>query len=116
MNLEEKIKEWVATDNQVKLYQQKIKELKGFRGDISTEILDFVETNHLDNTTIRISDGKLRFQNNRITTPLTFKFIKKCLSECIENDRQVDQIIEYIKESREIRYVPDIKRYYSKTN
>ena len=43
MNLEEKIKEWVATDNQVKLYQQKIKELKGFRGDISTEILDFVD-------------------------------------------------------------------------
>ena len=77
MNLEEKIKEWVATDNQVKLYQQKIKELKGFRGDISTEILDFVETNNLDNTTIRISDGKLRFQNNRITTRNALRFYSK---------------------------------------
>ena len=84
--------------------------------EITHEILDYADSNNLSHATINISDGKLKFQNNRIATPLTFKFMHKCLSQCISNEKQVNQIIEYIKENREIRYVSDIKRYYNKTN
>ena len=62
---------------------------------------------------IQISDGLLKFQNNKVTSPLTFKFLKQCLSECIENEEKVEQLINYIKEKREVKYVPDIKRLYN---
>ncbi len=116
MELEDNIKHWVSIDNQVKLLQSKMKALKEERGRFQNAIINYVETNELNHATIKISDGKLKFNQNRITTPLTFKFVRLCLSECIDKEEYVDQLINYIKEKREIRYVPDIKRYYDKKN
>ena len=116
MELEDDIKQWGTIDNQVKLYQEKIKKLKENRNNISNKILNFVDENNLNCATINISDGRLKFNNTRVTTPLTFKFLEKCLKQCIQGEKQVEQIIKYIKENRDVRYVPDIKRYYNKTN
>ncbi|GAF93567.1 unnamed protein product, partial [marine sediment metagenome] len=58
--------------------------------------------------------GRLKFQQTKITNPLTFKFVEECLHECIENTDNVKHIIKHIKEKRSIRMVPDIKRFYNK--
>ena len=63
----------------------------------------------------KLTDGKLKFQNTRVTAPLTFRFLEECLNECINGEEQVKQIIKYIKSKREVKYVPDIKRSYSQT-
>ena len=39
----------------------------------------FAEENNLENATILISDGKLRFHTIKTTPPLTFKLIKLVL-------------------------------------
>ena len=64
------------------------------------------------NATVKISDGKLRFTSSRQTPPLTFKHIEECLTKCIQNPEQVEKIMTYIKETRDIKYIPDIKRTY----
>ena len=63
---------------------------------------------------ILISDGKLRFQTIKSPQPLTFRFIKECLSECLSRSEEVDQIIHYIKNKRDIQYKKDIRRIYTK--
>ena len=113
MSFEEKIKDWVASDNKIKRYQEAIRQEKNQRNDISTEILNYVEMENMDHTQIQISDGILKFQNNKVTSPLTFKHLKQCLNDCIGDEEKVEQLINYIKEKRDIKYIKDIKRLYN---
>ena len=112
MSFEENIKQWVSLDNEIKILTDKVKELRELKQNHSEIILQHVETNNLSSATVQISDGKLKFTPNRQTTPLTFTFVEKCLNKCIGNPEQVKQIITFIKESREVKYTPDIKRTY----
>ena len=114
MEFSDKIKKWVEIDNQMRVYQERMKELRLDRNDIADNILEYIETNNLGDAVIEISDGKLKFNNTKQTSPLTFKFVKQCLNECIGNPANVDKIINYIKEKRVVHYTKDIKRQYSK--
>jgi hypothetical protein len=110
----ESVKEWVAADNMVRLYLDKIKELRSERNEIAEQILVYADKNNLGNAVIEISDGRLKFNNTKISSPLTFKFIKSCLKDCISNPSDVEKIMDYIREKRDFRYIKDIKRHYSK--
>tara|TARA_Y100000992_G_scaffold107160_1_gene69782 strand:- start:306 stop:656 length:351 start_codon:yes stop_codon:yes gene_type:complete len=112
--LESQIQQWVALDNKLKQYNDKAKELRNARNSISEHITSYVETEQLTNATVEISDGRLRFQNTKVTSPLTFKFIEQCLNEVIGDESKVTQIIDYIKEKREVKYNTEIKRFYNK--
>ena len=113
MSFEQNIQQWVLLDNQIKKLTDKVKELRELKNNQTETILQHVETNNLSNATVQISDGKLKFASIRQTTPLTFKFVEDCLNKCIGNSEQVEKIINFIKESREIKYIPDIKRTYA---
>lgn len=114
MSFEKKIKEWVAMDNQMKLYLEKIRELRGERNDLTDLLTHYANNNNLGNAIVQISDGRLRFQHTKITNPLTFKFIEECLHDCIGDPQHVKKIITFIKEKRTTRTMPDIKRFYVK--
>jgi hypothetical protein len=113
MSFEENIKKWVAIDNQLKTLNEKTKELRETKNNMEENIINYVRTNKLSNAVVSISDGKLKFVNTKQTAPLTLKYVEECLAKCIKSEEQVKYIINYIKESREIKYVPDIKRYYA---
>jgi hypothetical protein len=111
MSLEENIKKWVSLDNQIKTFTDKTKHLREEKNGLEENILQYIEKNQLKNATINISDGKLRFVSTKQTAPLTLKYIEECLGKCIANSAQVQQIMKVIKESREVKYTEDIKRY-----
>ena len=91
--LSQSIKEWVNYDNQLKKYCEKVKELRNNRNIISKkDIFDFVETNQLQNAVVEITDGKLKFQNVKQTSPLNFKFLEECLKDCISDTQEVLKI------------------------
>lgn len=109
----ESIKQWVAIDNQIKKHNDRLRELRSQRGDIQETILEYVDTNSLSNSTVRISDGKLKFAQSRQTAPLTLRYVEDCLHKCIHDESDVKAIMQYIKKSRETKVYPDIKRSYS---
>ena len=113
MSFEQDIQNWVIIDNQMKLLSDKMKELRDKKNAISQKINTHVETDKLENTSIKISDGRLKFIKVRDTQQLTFKYLETCLSEIIKNEEQVKKIVEYIKNKREVNYIPEIKRLYS---
>lgn len=113
MSFEENIKKWVAIDNQLKTLHEKTRELRETKNNMEDNIINYVRTNKLTNAVVSISDGKLKFVNTKQTSPLTLKFVEECLAKCIKSEDQVNQIMTYIKDSREVKYVPDIKRYYA---
>jgi hypothetical protein len=110
-NFEENIQRWVLIDNQMKMLNEKIKELRDKKNDLTQTIMDQADENNMGSPTIQISDGKLKFTNTRISEPLTFKYLEKSLSEIIRNEGQVKQIIEYIKKNREVKVVQELKRF-----
>ena len=116
MNFEESVKDWVSTDNLIKLHLEKIRELRSKRNGITDTLITYTEDKNLGQPIIQISDGRLKFQYTKTTNPLTFRFIENCLQDCIENTEQVAQIIQFIKSKRSVRMVSDIKRFYNKTN
>jgi hypothetical protein len=112
MSFEENIQKWVTLDNQIKMLNDKLKELRENKNSICNNILQHVDEKNLENATVKISDGKLQFTSIRQTQSLTLKYVHDCLIKCIGKQEQVDAIMKYIKESRDIKYIPDIKRTY----
>ena len=113
MNFEQTIQQWLLLDNQIKIYNEKLKELRNKRDNIEEKISQHAINNNLTNSTIKTSDGKLKFVNTKITSPLTFKYLEKSLGEIIKNTQQVTGIMNHIKNNREHRVEHELKRYYN---
>lgn len=111
MNFENQVQQWVSIDNQLKQINEKVKELREKRNKLEENITNYVSSNNLSNASIKISDGRLKFINTRVPEPITFKYLEKTLSEVIKNESQVNLIMEYIKQKRNIKIVSEIKRY-----
>ena len=113
MSFEQQIQQWVSIDNQMKILNDKLKELRDKKNTISEEINTHIENTQLSNASVKLSDGQLKFIRVKETQQLTFKYLETCLSEIIKNEEQVKKIVEYIKNKREVKYVPEIKRLYN---
>lgn len=111
MSFEENIKKWVSLDNQLKSINEKVKKMRDDKNSTEEIIMNYVEQNEIKNATINISDGKLRFTTTKQTPPLTLKYVEDCLMKSINNEGHVKQLMKVIKESREVKYSSDIKRY-----
>jgi len=108
------IKTWVEIDNELKVLNNKARELREERRDVQEEIMEYVQTEKLSNTTVNISDGQLKFANVRQQSALTYTHVKNCLMDCIQSEDDVKKIMKYIKQKREVKFIPDIKRSYKK--
>ena len=113
MSFEQNIQQWISVDNQMKQLTDKIKELRDKKNTLNDAIFNHVENSNLSNATVQISDGKLKFIKTKDTQQLTFKYLETCLHEIIKNEEQVNKIVEYIKNKRDVKYVPEIKRFYA---
>ena len=111
MSFESQIQQWVQIDNQLKQINEKAKDLREKRNTLEQNITIYAASNNLTNSTVQISDGKLKFANTKVQEPLTFKYLEKTLNEVIKNESQVKLIMEHIRQKREIKIVPEIKRF-----
>ena len=112
MSFEEDIQNWVVIDNNVKELNERLKELRNNKNELSEKLLEYASDNNLTHKIIEITDGNLKFQTRKQPSALTFTFIEKCLSDCISNEDHVKQILHYIKEKRESKYINELKRTY----
>ena len=110
-SFEKKIQEWVSLDNEIKELTDKIKLIKDKKNLVGTNILNYVEENNMNNTNIKIGNEKLKFVKISTTQTITFKYLEKCMKEMIKNEEQVNKIIGYIKQRREVKQQIEIKRF-----
>jgi hypothetical protein len=112
-SFEDKIRAWVKMDDELRRCQEQTKQLREKRNQIASSIHNYVASNELNNATVNISDGRLKFVKTQIPQSLTFKFIEECLSEIITNKESVEEILNHIKSRRTMKSTQDIKRFYS---
>lgn len=111
MSFEGQIQQWVLIDNKLKQLNENVKELREKRNNLEETITTYASTNNLSNSTIQISDGKLKFANTKVQEPITFKYLERTLGEVIKNESQVKLIMEHLKQKRTSKIVPEIKRF-----
>ena len=111
MSFESQIQQYVSVDNQIKILNEKLKTSRDTRNVLTERLTSQAITNNMINSTINITDGKLRFTDVKVQPPLTFKYVERVLGEIITNKTQVAQIIENLKQKREVKIIKDIKRF-----
>ena len=111
MSFESQLAQWVSIDNQLKIVNEQTKKLREKRNTLTENITQYASDNNLSNATVQISDGRLKFANTRIPEPLTFKYLERALGEVIKNESQVNVIMSHLKEKRNIKTIPEIKRF-----
>jgi hypothetical protein len=110
MGFEDEIQQWVLVDNKMKILNEQIKQLRDRKNSLEQGIINYASSHNLSNSAIEISDGKLKFTNTKVTQPLTFTYVEKTLGEIIHDEVKVKQIIAHLKQKRESKIVPEIKR------
>ena len=110
---DKQIQKWIEMDNKIKKINVDLKTLREGKNDIETSIMEIVNNKKLLNTSLALPDGRLRFVETKTTNPISLTFIEKCLNELISNKSQVQHILKYMKDKREIKTNPEIKRYYN---
>jgi septal ring factor EnvC (AmiA/AmiB activator) len=110
---DKQIQKWIELDNKLKKINNEIKTTREMKNDLEASIMDIVANKKLLNTSISTTDGRLRFIETKSSNPLSLTFVEQCLHELIPNALQVQHILKYIKEKREIKINPEIKRYYN---
>ena len=108
------IKEWVNYDNQIQQYNKELKELRSNRNNILDSILEYSNNNSLNNHTIQITDGRLKFGYVKQYQPLTLQYINRILNDSLDDTNMVETIMTKIRENRPIKIEQNIKRYNNK--
>ena len=114
-NFVQDVQRWVWIDNKMKLINEKAKELRTHKSTIASNITTYMQDNDLLENKIKISDGELRIFEKKEYTGLTFGYLEKCLGELIADKSQVEYIIKYLKDKREMNIVYELKRTYIDT-
>ena len=111
----ENVKKWVVIDSQLKIVNEKTKKMREIKNEITDGICKYMVDNQLVNNKIGISDGELKIYEKKECSALTFGYVEKCLAELIPDKKQVEYVIQYLKDNRETTNSHDIRRTYNKT-
>jgi acetone carboxylase gamma subunit len=106
------IKKWVLLDSQLKIVNEKTKKMREMKHVLTKQICDYSNNQKINNK-ITITDGELRITEKKEYSPLTFTYLEECLQKIISEQEQVDFIVKYLKDNRQITTVPDIRRTFS---
>jgi len=109
----ENIQKWVAIDSQLKTIHEKVKKARETKHQLMANIYQYVEKKALTNTKIEISDGDLRFCEKREYQPISFGYVEECLEALLKDPKQVETIMDYLHEHREVKVSKDIRRHYN---
>lgn len=110
----EKVKQWAVLEKQLKTVNEKAKELRRQKSELSESICQYMETHPVWNKTIQLSDGHIRMSEKNEYAPISFSYVEECLETLIQDKEQVETIMDYLYEHRESRVVNELKRTYNK--
>jgi hypothetical protein len=108
--LQNYIQKWVAVDNQLLLLQEKTRKMREWKKKLTEKITEELQEKGWENKIFEIPDGELKLQEKTEYSTLSFGYIEECLSELIPDETQVDFVMDYLREHREIKTVLDIRR------
>ena len=106
------VKQWVQIEKELKQANEHIRTLRESKHALTKHICEWLNEKDMANRPIRVSDGELRFYEKKEYQPITFGYVEDSLGKIISDKKQVDFIMNYLRENREITVSKDIRRNY----
>lgn len=94
------LKKWASYDKEIKQQNLIVKNLKDKKEELESALLKYMENNNLTNTQLTLSGHNINY--NKILTPasLSIKIIEEVLSDYLNNQSDVINICNNIKQKR----------------
>jgi len=117
--MESKIVQWVQCDNQLKEYNDKMKEkvkpVKEMRDKLSEEILHEIDIGNVEKS--QIPTFNIQAMNTSIIPTVnnsyegySNKFLNECFSEYFDSDEKAKELITFMKSKRKVEKKYSLKR------
>jgi len=96
------VKRWLTIDEEVAVYEKKIKELKQLKNkQLEPQITDFMREYNIKD--VNTENGKIRCNERKTKRPLNRSNIHDNLTKVIHDDMVVEQAMNLIMNNRDIR-------------
>jgi len=105
------IQKWSLIDAKLRTINDHSKKLREMKAEIETQLHNYMNENNLADKKISIDGAELRFIEKKEYTPLTFTYIELCLDNIIDDKKQIESIIEYIKDQRDLTISKELRRF-----
>jgi hypothetical protein len=109
-DFEKYIQKWVAVDNQLQILNEKTKRMREWKKKLTDNISQILQEKGWENRILEIPDGELKLQEKKEYSTLSFGYIEECLDKLIPEEEQVDFVMNYLRENREVKTIMDIRR------
>lgn len=104
------VREWIILEKQMRLVQEKSRELRQKKTAITDRLCEFMEDKNIADKPIQIQgQGQLQWVERKDYSPLTFSYVEERLAEILEDEDQIDFIVSYLRDHREINVYSDLK-------
>ena len=104
------VQKWVVLDKQLKYVNEKTRQIREAKNDLTTEICEYIQRKQWTDKPIEITNGTIKFIEKREYSPLSFAYIEECLDKIISDASHVDFILQYLKDNREVKTACELRR------
>ena len=136
--MQELLQKWAHMDTQLKQANEKIRKYREYKQDLSNQIFKHVNdarNKHQTPTptptpgdvdddddeeavdefvpamlTIQSTGGRIQVFERIEYASITFGYLEECLTEIIPEEEHVSYILDFIRDNRKIRRIPDMKQ------
>lgn len=106
------VQKWNYIESQIKDANEKVKKMRTLKSNFGTKICSYLEKNHSIKNKIAIGNDEIHMYSKKEYTPLSFSYIENKLKEIIQDEKQVDFVIQYLKDNREITVTNDLRKIH----
>jgi len=104
---------WIEHDNEIKQYNEKIKELKSKKNSLESNILSHIENNDLKGNIFNLPSysSKLQYISNKSYETMTNKYLLDKFTKYFNNDlEKAHNLLDFLKNERTFENKISLKR------
>jgi hypothetical protein len=111
----DKVREWVDLDNQSIDLKTSLNKVNDEKKQLEDDILEYVEKNNLENVSLTLSDGKLKFPKTVVKQSLSMKYLKTAFTKYNEENPystiDTETVCKFLVDNLDSSSKISIKRY-----
>jgi len=105
----ENIQKWALIDSKLKTINEHTKKLRDSKNELSQFISKYMIDNNLADKKIKLGTGEIKIIEKKEYSTLSFSYIEVCLDNIIADKEQVQFIMNYLREQRDVSIVQELR-------
>lgn len=103
-----KIKEWIQVDSEISGINASLKDKKKYKKELTDTLVQLMKEQDID--VVKLNDGSIELKKNKVKNPINQTHLRKCLSNFVDDDTQVQDMVTCIYKNRDEKVKESIKR------